>query len=269
MSKTQAILRLHANEKIAHALHSIQPLLDHHKLQWHDHGRNPDCQFTSFIHALQKTIPALEKIIEVRRACRNWLISNPPPGVESGSAWRDKILPFGYGTDLRKQGNDHSLRGLAGAFKTRINVIVITTSEHHIQQFNPPENTQHLQEVWLIYMNLENISHYLSTIPAMDPTIPPPPPPSITRAASRTSARARRVPGSTEPTNDPALAVGSSSRVAVQVPALPSPNASQGASQDSQPTSVPEDIFANIQYVEGDFVHGLIQQGALNFIQRI
>ena len=138
-SQHQAILRIHPNEKIAQALHSIQHVLEQHKLQWHDHGRNPDCQFTSFIHASQKTIPALEKIIEVRRACRNWLISNPPPGVESGSAWRDKILPFGYGTDLRKQGNDHSLRGLAGAFKTRINVIVITTSEHHIQQFNPPE----------------------------------------------------------------------------------------------------------------------------------
>jgi hypothetical protein len=86
-------------------------------------------------------------------------------------------LTFGYGTDIRKAGNDYSLRGLAGAFKTRINVIVVMTTGHHIQHFNPPENIQHLDEVWLIYMNLENISHYLSTTPDMHITIPPPPPP--------------------------------------------------------------------------------------------
>ena len=252
-SQHQAILRIHPNEKIAQALHSIQHVLEQHKLQWHDHGRNPDCQFTSFIHASQKTIPALEKIIEVRRACRNWLISNPPPGVESGSAWRDKILPFGYGTDSRKAGNDHSLRGLAGAFKTRINVIAVMTTGHHIQHFNPPENIQHLDEVWLIYMNLENISHYLSTTPDMDITIPPSRPPPITRGANGLSARTRRATSSTELTDvHTATAVGSSSRVSASAPAALNPIVSQEASQVSPP--ITEDIFENIQHVQGDFV---------------
>ena len=165
-SRTQAILRLHPNEEVAHALHSIQPLLDQHKLQWHDHGQYPDCQFTSFIHASKKTIPDMEEIMAFRKACKNWLLAHPPLLVESGTDWRDQIMPFGFGaTKIRKQGNEHSLRGLAGAFSTRINVIVVTTSGHHIQQYNPPENIQHLQELWLIYMDLENTRHYLSTIP--------------------------------------------------------------------------------------------------------
>ena len=41
---------------------------------------------------------------------------------------------------------------------------------------------------------------------------------------------------------------------------------SQSISQD--PQLIPEDIFVNIQYVQGDFVHR-IQNGALNFIQQI
>jgi hypothetical protein len=50
--------------------------------------------------------------------------------------------------------------------------------------------------VWLIYMNLEHISHYLSTTPDMDITIPPPPPPQITRGANGSSAMTRRAPSS-------------------------------------------------------------------------
>ena len=100
----------------------------------------------------------------VRRACRNWLLAHPPPLVESATDWRNQTMPFGFGDiNIRKQGNEHSLRGLAGAFSTRINVIVVMTSGHHIKQYNPPENIQHLQEVWLIYMDLENTSHYPST----------------------------------------------------------------------------------------------------------
>ena len=152
-STTQAILRLHPNEEIAHALHSIQPLLDQHKLH-----------------------------MAFRKACKNWLLAHPPPLVVSATDWRHQIMSFGFGeTKIRKQGNEHSLRGLAGAFSTRINVIVVTTSGHHIQQYNPPENIQHLQELWLIYMDLENTRHYLSTIPDMTLSIPPPPPPTETR----------------------------------------------------------------------------------------
>ena len=75
-SRTQAILQLHPNEEIAYALHSIQPLLNQHQLQYHDYGQSPDCQFTSFIHASKKKIPTLEDIMAVRRACRNWLYVN-------------------------------------------------------------------------------------------------------------------------------------------------------------------------------------------------
>ncbi len=54
-SCTRALLRIHQNEKIARALQSTQPLLDQHKFQWHDHGRHPDCQFTSSIHDIENS----------------------------------------------------------------------------------------------------------------------------------------------------------------------------------------------------------------------
>ena len=69
-SQTQATLPLHPNEEIAHALHCLQPLpsplLDKKELERHDHGRHPDCQFTSFIHETKRTLSALEDIIRVR-----------------------------------------------------------------------------------------------------------------------------------------------------------------------------------------------------------
>jgi hypothetical protein len=90
----------------------------------------------------------MEEIMAFRKACKNWLFAHPPPLVVSGTDWRHQIMSFGFGeTKIRKQGNEHSLRGLAGAFSTRINVIVVTNSGHHTQQYNPPENTQHLQEL--------------------------------------------------------------------------------------------------------------------------
>ena len=72
--------------------------------------------------------------------------------------------------------------------------------------------------------------------------------------------------GSTEPINDPTPAVVSSPRIPDPIPLVQTPSISQGTSQDPQPIS--EDIFANIQYVQGDSVHRLIQNGALNFIQQ-
>ncbi len=173
-------------------------------------------------------------------------------------------MSFGFGdTKIRKQGNEHSLRGLAGVFSTRINVFVVTTSGHHIQQYNPPENIHHLQELWLIYMDLENTCHYLSTIPDMTLSIPPPPP-QTRRGAN---GRSRRATGSSESINDPALTVGSNSWVVDSVPARQTPSATQGASQDSQP--IIEDFFANINHVQGDFVQILIQNGTLKFLQQI
>ena len=266
-SQTQAISQLHPNEEIVRALHSIQHLLVQHQLQWHDIGRNPDCQFTSFIHAAEKTVPDHDAIMRVRRAVKSWLFAHQPSFVESTTEWQDQVKAFGFGTELRKQGNEHSLRAMAVCFSNRINLIAVSTSGHHIEQYNPPDNIQHQKEIWLLYMKLEHTRHYLSTtkIQNLAPTIPPPPPPT-TRGANGTSARARRATGSTEPINDPAMAVGSSSRVAVSVPVMQTPSESQGASQDSQPISHSEDIFANIHLVQGDFVHRLIQNGALKFL---
>ena len=95
----------------------------------------------------------------------------------------------------------------------------------------------------------------------------PPPPPSTTREANGNSARSRRATGFSEPINDPARTVGSSSRAVHSVPEMQTPNTPQGASQDSQP--IIEDIFENIQHVQGDFVYRLIQNGALKFLQQI
>jgi hypothetical protein len=115
-------------------------------------------------------------------------------------------------------------------------------------------------------MDLENTCHYLSTIQEMALSIPPPPPPT-TRGVNGNSGRVRRTTGSLEPINDPALEVGSRSRVADSVPVMETPSASQGASQDSEP--IFEDIFENIHHVQNDFVHRLIQNGALKFLQQI
>jgi len=65
------------------------------------------------------------------------------------------------------------------------------------------------------------------------------------------------------PITDLTLAVGSSSRVADSVSTVQTPSTPLEASQDPQP--IIEDIFANIQHVQGDFVHRLIQNGALNY----
>ena len=85
--------------------------------------------------------------------------------------------------------------GLPGAFTTRINVIIVTTSGHHIDHYNLPENIPHSEDVWLIYLDLEDTRHYLSTTKILNtvPRIPP----STTRDANGNTARIRRVTGST------------------------------------------------------------------------
>ena len=268
-SQYQAISQLHPNKEIASALHSILPLLAQHQLQWHDFGRYPDCQFTSFIHASQESDPNLDKIMEVRRAVRNWLYAHRPSFVESESTWINQNKAFGFATEQRKQGNEHSLYALASCFSTRINLITVSNSGNHTQVYVPIDNIQHKKEIWLLYINFEHTRHYLSTtkIQNLAPTSHPPPP--TMRGANGTSASTRRPTVSTEPIDNPALVVGPSSRTAIQVPARPSSTASQGTPHNTQPISISEDLFANIHYVEGDFVHCLIQHGALNFIQQI
>ena len=98
-------------------------------------------------HATKKTVPDLDDIMKVRRGCKNWLLVNPPPLVESLTNWQDRIKEFGFRNEMRKQGDEHSLRGLAGAFATRINVIIVTTSGHRTEQYNPPRHRMHSEEV--------------------------------------------------------------------------------------------------------------------------
>ena len=88
------------------------------------------------------------------------------------------------------------MRGLAGAFATRINLIIVRTSGHRIMEYNPPENIQHKVEVWLIYLDLEHTRRYLSTTKILS-TAPQIPPPAVSVANGNT-ARIRRVTGSTK-----------------------------------------------------------------------
>ena len=158
-SRSQAISQLHPNKEIASALHSILPLLEQHQLQWHDIGRNPDCQFTSFIHASEEKVPEQEQIIQVRRAVRNWLLAHQLSSVDTVTEWQQRVMAFGFATELRKQGNEHSLCAMAACFTTRINLITVSTSGHHTQAYCPPDNIQPTKEIWMLYMNLEHTRH--------------------------------------------------------------------------------------------------------------
>jgi hypothetical protein len=162
-------------------------------------------------------------------------------------------MAFGFATELRKQGNEHSLCAMAACFTTRINLITVSTSGHHIQEYCPPGNIQPTKEIWMLYMNLEHTRHYLSTtkIYNLAPTLPPFSTPSR-RGANGSVAGTRRATSSTELPNGHTPAVRSSSRVAASVPAALNPIGSQEVSQVSQP--ITEDIFENIQHVQGDFV---------------
>ena len=108
---------------------------------------------------------------------------------------------------MRKRGDDF-LRGLAGAYATRINVIIVTSTSNSIEQYSPPANTPHTDEIWLIYLDLGHTRHYLSTtkLDNNEPRIPPPP---VGGAAGNT-AETRRTTASAKPLNDPAPEAGSS-----------------------------------------------------------
>ncbi len=197
--------------------------------------------------------PEHEQIIQVRRAVRSWLLAHQLSLVDTVTEWRDRVMAFGFATELRKQGNEHSLCAMAACFTTRINLITVSTSGHHIQEYCPPGNIQPTKEIWMLYMNLEHTRHYLSTtkIYNLAPTLPPFSTPSR-RGANGSVAGTRRATSSTELPNGHTPAVRSSSRVAASVPAALNPIGSQEVSQVSQP--ITEDIFENIQHVQGDFV---------------
>ena len=173
-------------------------------------------------------------------------------------------MAFGFRDERRKQGDEHSLCGLTGVFTTRINVIIVTTSGYRTEQYNPPKNRNHFEEIWLIYLNLEHTHHYLSTTKNLNtnPRILT----STTSGADGIRSGTRRESGSTEPINDPTPAVVSSPQIPDPAPSEQTSSNPQGTSQD--PQTISEDIFTNIQYVQGDVVHRLIQNGTLNFIQR-
>ncbi len=226
-------------------------LLGQLQLVWDDVGRNPYCHFTSFIHETRKTAPGLDDIMLFRRALRNWLFANQPPLVESASAWQNQQKTLGFNNENRKQGDEHSLCGLTGVFKTRIHVIIVRTSGHHTMEYNPPENIQHEMEIWLIYLDLEHTRNYMSTTksPNTSPNIPHP----TTRVARGNSARIRRATGSTEPLNDPILVVGSSSRTVDSIPPVQNPDLTPPIFPTQNPSASQGTLQYSQTYIRGYF----------------
>ena len=147
-SQTRATWPSHPNKHTDAALQSIRHILDEHDLTWHDKGRDPDCQFTSFIHARENKEPAETLIQKCRQTCKKWLLEHPPQNDEfTKTEWQDIVLRFGYASAKRKRGNEHSLRGLTGAYETRINVIIVTRTSNSTVQYNPPPNIPHTDEI--------------------------------------------------------------------------------------------------------------------------
>ncbi len=163
----------------------------------------------------------------------------------------------------RKRGNEHSLRGLTGAYETRINVIIVTPTSNSTVQYNPPPNIPHTDEIWLIYLSLPHTYHYLSTtkIVLTGPEL------TVVRAgeAAGNVSEIRRSSGTTESLNDLAPETISNPRIPDPI-STPTLGISQGTPQEL--ASVNIDIFANIQHIPGDFVHRLYQHGTFKFIYR-
>jgi hypothetical protein len=173
--------------------------------------------------------------------------------------WQDIVMRLGYADAKRKRGNEHSLRGLAGAYETGINVIIVSQTSNSTVQYNPPPNIPHTDEIWLIYLSLPHTGHYLSTTKI-----------GLTRheltsardgEAAGNAAEIRRASGSMESPYDLALEAISGPRILISTPTL---GVSQGTPQVFVSANI--EIFANIQHVPGDFVHRLYQHGAFMFI---
>jgi hypothetical protein len=117
------------------ALPCIQRILDANHLTWPDVGHHPDCPFAIFIHASQQHEPTRDLIIDTRRKCRTWLRFKPPDDLFR-EAWTKRcneysIFKPGLVTNKRREGDDHTLRGLAGVYQCRINIIVVSSNHHH------------------------------------------------------------------------------------------------------------------------------------------
>jgi hypothetical protein len=152
------------------ALPCIQHILDANRLTWSGVGHHPDCRFASFIHASQQREQTWDLMIDTRRKCRNWLRLDPPDDIFA-QAWKKRcneysIFKPGLVTTKRKEGDEHTLRGLAGVYQCRIDIIVVSSNHHHAKTYNPPPNTPSLGEIWLIFLNFK--------LKATDTTSPPP-----------------------------------------------------------------------------------------------
>jgi len=102
------------------ALPCIQHKLDAKRLPWSDVGLHPDRPFACFIHSSQQQEPTRELIIDTRRKCRSWLRLNPPDNFFP-EAWTERcneysIFKPGLLTTKRREGDQHTLRGLAGVY---------------------------------------------------------------------------------------------------------------------------------------------------------
>jgi hypothetical protein len=75
------------------------------------------------------------------------------------------IFKPGLVTNRRRQGDEHTVRGLAGVYQCRMNIIVVSSNHHHSKEI-PPPNTPSLGEIWLIFLNFK--------LKATDTTSPPP-----------------------------------------------------------------------------------------------
>jgi hypothetical protein len=114
----------------------------------------------------------------------------------------------------------------------------------------------HTDEIWLIYLRLDHIYHYLSTtkIGHTGPELTS----SLSGETTGNTSEIRRSTGSTEWINDLAPEVISSSRMTTPI-FTPTLGSSQGTPEVL--VSVDNDIFANIQHVPGDFM--LLMDGEL------
>jgi hypothetical protein len=137
------------NEQAVAALPCIQHILDANRLTSPDVGLHPDCLFASFIHASQQQEPTCDLITDTRRKCRTelWLDT---PDVFFPEAWTKRcneysIFKPGLVTTERREGNEHTLRGLAGVYQCRMNIIVVSSNNHHAKTYNPPRNTPSLR----------------------------------------------------------------------------------------------------------------------------
>ncbi len=138
-SQTRTTWPSHPNKHTNVPLQSIRHILDEHDLTCHDKGRDPDFQFTIFIHGRENKEPVETLIQEYRQTSKKWLLQHPPKNDEfTKTEWQDIVMRFGYADAKRKHGNEHSLRGLTRPYETRINVIIVSQTSNSTVQYNPP-----------------------------------------------------------------------------------------------------------------------------------